>query len=91
MTVSKSLLVRSGFEALQIFQQGLSSSICLGVIYEHIYLPQYTCQLEKSHKVWTVMMIAASLMWAEAVEKHDQPRVALKRLKIIQNNSVGSE
>ena len=28
-------------------------------------------RLEKSHKVWMMMMIAASLMWAGAAEKPD--------------------
>ena len=42
-------------------------------------------RLEKSHKVWMMMMIVASLMWAGAAEREherecerEQPKLALK-------------
>ena len=35
-------------------------------------------RLEKSHKVWMMMMIAASLMWAGAAEKPDQSKMTFK-------------
>ena len=47
--------------------------------------------LEKSHKVWMMMMIVTSLMWAGAAEREherererEQPKLALQSL---QNNS----
>ena len=47
-----------------------------------------SCRLEKSHKVW-MMMIAASLMWAGAAEPE---QIGVKKLtKMIQNNLIGSE
>ena len=33
--------------------------------------------MEKSQKVWKMMMIAAGLMWAGAVEKREQLKGAL--------------
>ena len=35
-------------------------------------------RLEKSHKVWMMMMIAASLMWAGAAEKPEQSKMTFK-------------
>ena len=35
-------------------------------------------RLEKSHKVWMIMMIAASLMWAGAAEKPEQSKMTFK-------------
>ena len=35
-------------------------------------------QLEKSHKVWMIMMIAASLIWAGAAEKPEQFKMTFK-------------
>ena len=44
-----------------------------------------SCHLEKSHEVWMMMMIVASLMWAGASEcehehecEREQPKLALK-------------
>ena len=37
-----------------------------------------SCRLEKSHKVWMMMMIAASLMWAGAAEKPEQSKMTFK-------------
>ena len=34
--------------------------------------------MEKSQKVWKMMMIAAGLMWAGAPKKFDQLKVALE-------------
>ena len=35
-------------------------------------------RLEKSHKVWMMMMITASLMWAKAAEKPEQSKIIFK-------------
>ena len=35
-------------------------------------------RLEKSHKVWMMMMIAASLMWAGAAEKPEQSKMTFR-------------
>ena len=35
-------------------------------------------QLEKSHEVWMMMMIAASLLWAGAAEKPEQAKMIFK-------------
>ena len=35
-------------------------------------------RLEKSHEVWMMMMIAASLMWAGAAEKPEQSKMTFK-------------
>ncbi len=35
-------------------------------------------RLEKSHKVWVMMMIAASFMWVGAAEKSEQSKTILK-------------
>ena len=35
-------------------------------------------RLEKSHEVWMMMMIAASLMWAGAAEKTEQSKMTFK-------------
>ena len=35
-------------------------------------------RLEKSHNVWMMMMIAASLMWAGAAEKPEQSKMTFK-------------
>ncbi len=35
-------------------------------------------QLENSHKVWMMIMIAASLMWAGVAEKREQSKMAFK-------------
>ena len=34
--------------------------------------------LKKSHKVWMMMMIAASLMWVGAAEKPEQSKMIFK-------------
>ena len=47
-------------------------------------------RIEKSHKVWMMMMIAASLVWAGAAETPEQSKLTLENNKVIQNNSLGS-
>ena len=48
--------------------------------------------LEKIHKIWMMMMIAAGLMWAGAEEKREQFEMALMKLtKMVQTNLIGSE
>ena len=39
-------------------------------------------RLEKSHKVWMMMMIAARLMWAEAAEMPEQSKITFKNYQI---------
>ena len=38
-------------------------------------------RLEKSHKVWMMMMIAASSIWAGVAEKPEQSKLTFKNLK----------
>ena len=52
-------------------------------------------RLKKSHTVWMMMMIAASLMWARAAEREhecerqrEQPKLALKTMQM-QNSKLG--
>ena len=40
-----------------------------------------SCRLEKSHKVWMMVMIAASLMWAGAAEKPEHCSVSSLKLQ----------
>ena len=40
-------------------------------------------RLEKSHKVWMMMMIAASLMWAGAAEMPEQSKMTFKNYQSI--------
>ena len=39
---------------------------------------QHSRRLEKSHGVWMMMMIAASLIWAGASEKPEQSKITFK-------------
>ena len=48
-------------------------------------------RLEKSHKLWMMMMITASLMWAGAAEKPEQSKMIFKNHQNDKKNSLSSQ